>query len=703
MQSKKFRYAALILALLMVLSFGLVMFAGCNEGEGEEKPGPGPSTGNEAAAAKLVTDESLKDKLFVLYDFEESNKDSMATLYGYDPYTGEPNERNGYYSSATAAQTAAISSLEDQVEGSTSATALNVASGITLNDALHGSFDGANVTNGVSVSFWAYNHEMSTTESVDGVGLAVDRFNIVTNGMSSMTWGTIYGYNTAGGNLNIYPSIGGTTNPVTVGRGAYTEESYAARRVLSNATDTLMREFDDSATDPYTGWNAIAGNIQTATDEDTYNVVYNIAHSYYQNWRYVTVSIQTDGVYFYTNGRLAYYYSAARIGTDWCSTTSPTADDLVWGPSGGTGVNLYYRFINALNATELTDLTGGVYDVEKLGHLFGMFGADACIYADDLILGYGLDADEACALYEDVSGVTYTADQLACTAAASEEDQAQSAEQNAAVTAYMAQQIESYRVEGDSWGTGADIGNPGPSGSDTNDDGKIDDVINSAKETFLASYDEGDYLAVYGTPTNITVGGYNQNGEGAYYIPEADDNGYFSMTLSGINLSRGEFNYQVTGASMYSGSTLAVAIAIDNRVNYTMTGLTVSFAGNITWVDTSTNGIYLPMLLRYCPMDIVFTYNSSALTITYNVYYLFCGQTVTLQTENYGNFEHTFTKAESLAQTITYTVKAAEGYTLSEVIDFSLLSLRLGHDSSAFLLQSIEGGSSSESAPAASN
>lgn len=511
MQSKKFRYAALILALLMVLSFGLVMFAGCNEGEGEEKPGPGPSTGNEAAAAKLVTDESLKDKLFVLYDFEESNKDSMATLYGYDPYTGEPNERNGYYSSATAAQTAAISSLEDQVEGSTSATALNVASGITLNDALHGAFDGSNVTNGVSVSFWAYNYEMSTLISDEAGGtLAVDRYNIVTNGMSSMTWGTLYGRNTAGGDLNIYPSYVSGTTSVTVGRGAYTEESYAARRVLSNATDTLMREFDDSATDPYTGWNAIAGNIQDATDEETYNVVYNIAHNYYQNWRYVTVSIQTDGVYFYTNGRLAYYYSAAMIGTDWCSTTSPTADDLVWGPAGSSGgVDLYYRFINALNATELTDLSGGVYNVvTQLQHQFGMFGADACIYADDLILGYGLDADEACALYEDVSGEEYTAADLECTAGTSADDQAR---QNA-IDAYLA-----------TWKAGQ----------------QTEENVSNARTAWEENLSYGDYSYDADTPANGTFdyvsAHQTNNGQAGRYLSIID--GESVLHYSGVILS----------------------------------------------------------------------------------------------------------------------------------------------------------------------
>ena len=218
MQSKRYRIAALVLALLLVLSFGLVMFAGCADDQEKD----GDTSAGENAAAKLVTDESLKSKLLALYDFEESDKDTSATLYGYDPFTGEANGRDGYYSSEGAAQTASIDSLEDSVEGSSSKTAFNVTSGITLNGALDGLYSD-NTTKGASVSFWAYNYDMSTRVSdEDAETLAVDRYNIVTNSLASLTWGTLYGTRTQNSvALNIYPSYKNGNTVVNVGRGAY--------------------------------------------------------------------------------------------------------------------------------------------------------------------------------------------------------------------------------------------------------------------------------------------------------------------------------------------------------------------------------------------------------------------------------------------------------------------------------------------------
>ena len=70
-----------------------------------------------------------------------------------------------------------------------------------------------------------------------------------------------------------------------------------------------------------------------------------------------------------------------------------------------------------------------------------------------------------------------------------------------AVLIYIAEQIASYAVEGDAWGTAAadagktgQTGIPGPAGKDTNDDGVIKDVIKTAQKEFIAAYQEEDYL-----------------------------------------------------------------------------------------------------------------------------------------------------------------------------------------------------------------
>lgn len=56
-----------MVAALLVLSFGLIAFAGCGNSEEEEQGG-----GESTSAAKFVTDTSLQDKLLAMYPFEES-------------------------------------------------------------------------------------------------------------------------------------------------------------------------------------------------------------------------------------------------------------------------------------------------------------------------------------------------------------------------------------------------------------------------------------------------------------------------------------------------------------------------------------------------------------------------------------------------------------------------------------------------------
>ncbi len=644
MQSKRYRIAALVLALLLVLSFGLVMFAGCADDQEKD----GDTSAGENAAAKLVTDESLKSKLLALYDFEESDKDTSATLYGYDPFTGEANGRDGYYSSEGAAQTASIDSLEDSVEGSSSKTAFNVTSGITLNGALEGLYSD-NTTKGASVSFWAYNYDMSTRVSdEDAETLAVDRYNIVTNSLASLTWGTLYGTRTQNSvALNIYPSYKNGNTVVNVGRGAYTEESYAARRVLSNATDTLMREFDGSATDPYTGWNAIAGNIQDATDEETYNVVYNIAHNYYKNWRYVTVSIQTDGVYFYTNGRLAYYYSAALIGTDWYTGTDITnQDELLFGV-----IDQYTRFIAALNGTEYFG-----YTLETLGAAFGMFGADACIYADDVILGYALSESEACDLYENVSGKTYTAEDLECTSATSEDEQAVAA----AKAAWIAE-------------NGAT--------------GKISEDRQNFYENF-STLTKGavDYAntVLYEAESQTATFGAGADSVHYYYDDDTDDG--YAMTFSGyvVNSVTEEqitgnidklfwYNTRVVlwdsnGSHTGRGAYLGAADMRAASFGFATASLNKDYSKSWTGGYTGANSI--TDISRFCWVEITISWDGktdSEVSIQYDIYYSFWLDVMNQKeyqvndyTYNGETYDFTITQSDAIWGTQTFTASAAD-------------------------------------------
>lgn len=696
MHSKRFSIAAILLALLLAFSFALVMFAGCvKEGDddsGDTPGGPdGPGTGdegdpNEAAVAKLVTDESLKEKLLVLYDFEDPSRSSGSALYGYDPFTGAPNSRNGVYSSTGDAQTVTTSSLEAQVTGSSSKTALNVTSGVTLNGALEGLFDAdfdgqdanGGYDKGVSVSFWAYNYDMNKQESSETAGtLSWDYNNIVSNGIISVTYGNLRGSTPSGTDALVYPSA--TT---TVGRAAYTEESYNARRNLAGMTDTTMQTFDASATDPYTGWNAIAGNVQTAEEG---SVVYEIGESYYQNWRYITVSLQPDGVYFYNNGRLAYAYTSLS-NIEW-STNSSIFNRTC---------SQYYRYIAAINAEEYS-VSGQTVGLAQLGYQFGMFGIETGIYADDLIVGYGLDADDARALYEDVSGVEYTDDQVACTSAASQEDQAENDAKNAAVKAWVAKTIDSYAVEGDVWGPGS-AGSPGVAGKDENNDGVITDVIGTMREEFLADFDASAYEAVLG---KVDCSATAQLDSDYSFTPDTvEADGSFEMTISGIQLTPGQNNWEAAYINLYSGDTRHATTRIDWYAPVSdgwadwSAGLVNTIGGAITWVDATdnTNGVYLNVVQRFCYLDIVVTFDGSTrYTLTYNVYYPFLGQTVTLDAGEYGEFEYTFTKADALFNHITHSITAEDGKTLAEIIDPATVNVRIGYEKSAYIVTGTEG------------
>ena len=436
MRSKKGRISAVFLALVLLFSFTLVMFAGCGDPEGE-------GGGEGSNAAKFVTDDSLSDKLLAMYTFEESNPANGTALNAYDPYTGDAiPSANGQYALAQDSTTSTISTVnvaglpaDDDYQETTgsafttpSTRAFNVTTPVFLSKSLEGIYEtqkdeeGNDIPvfeNGVSISFWAYNYKKDTTVSSEAGGtLAIDYANIVSNGNISVTWGNI----SRGTSDVIYPD-----SDTRVGRAAYTDEwithedgvgSYYEARTVANSTQLGYfdaRYLTESDVYDYTGWNVISGNVQDAVADSTVDVISSYC---YQTWRYVTVSLTEDGVRFYMNGRLAYFYPAETY-----LMTSPgwiTETDL------STAASHYYRFIYALAGTEVYDsfFEENTNAVDDLNFAFNLFGYDAKAYVDDLIIGYALDASEAQALYENLSGVSYTAADLELTSTISDEDAA---------------------------------------------------------------------------------------------------------------------------------------------------------------------------------------------------------------------------------------------------------------------------------------
>ena len=191
--------------------------------------------------------------------------------------------------------------------------------------------------NGFSVSFWAYNHEKDKTVSSETAGtLAIDYANIAYNGTLSATWGNI----NDGGEVS-YPDRG-----TTVGRAAYTDEFITGEEGVGSYYDaiaagytTAQMGYFDSRYSPtpydYTGWNVISGNVQDADAGSTVDIISDYC---YHTWRYITLSVDRDGISFYMNGRLAYYYSADGYLTNWDSRL----------PVSSTTASHYYRFLAGL-------------------------------------------------------------------------------------------------------------------------------------------------------------------------------------------------------------------------------------------------------------------------------------------------------------------------------------------------------------------
>lgn len=683
-----------MVAALLVLSFGLIAFAGCGNSEEEEQGG-----GESTSAAKFVTDTSLQDKLLAMYPFEESSASGGDTLYAYNPYTGEAiTSANGEYDSAITGQatTGASGLTQDDYEltGSNSTRALNSSYAVSLSGSMNelyqrDSNDEIAWDNGVSVSFWAYNYEKDKTVSSETEGtLAIDYANIAYNGTLAATWGNINN----GGKVS-YPDKG-----TTVGRAAYTDEFITGEKGVGSYYDaiaagytTAQMEYFDSRYSPtpydYTGWNVISGNVQDADAGSTVDV---ISEYCYHTWRYVTLSIQTDGIYFYMNGRLAYYYSAEGY-----LTASPGW--MTRKPTSATTASHYYRFLAGLVGGTGENTRGEEIDyIEDFGFMFNLFGADAKAYVDDVIIGYALDADEACALYEDLSGVTYDAADLVISTGG---DPAEEAKQDAKVEA-VEDRVKEYETA----------------------------VPDDETYTYTAGQRDAliaDGLNAYTSSALETIGNTNlQNGTTGgtkYYVPTVNKDGTFELSVTVLQLSgmSGTSYYQGIYPMVYalggdsswdkvvgfqsggygtphgSGSSEAwmdgVAIEEPNKDGYD----NASASNGLVWTGESETGVDFTEVSHYCWIVVTLEWDGTNLTISWTYYYYFADETLDWTYEYNGTQSASekigFMAASSFGK-IGYTIEAESG-DLSALFDTGDLGIKLGCENSYVVVTGVEGGS----------
>ena len=390
MKKKTLTLFALVLAL--VLSFSLAIMAGWKKGN---------SVSGDGTAVSLVTDESLQGKLLAMYTFEDSD----STLKATDPYTGEALEANNgtYGENARRVAIPAEHGSSTAIFDTSTYFSVGGFDATQIDDQFedYTVVDG-NEYDGLSFSFWAYNYETLVGE-VESLGESADWSNVMTNGYESITWGNLSHMQagTADGSYRaFYPS-----NGTEVGRGAYTEEGYNALRNIQ-ATKTRLSTYSGT-NERYSVWNAISGNTQGegSTDNDYIPVV---AAAYLNTWRYVTINIDLEeGLSFYANGRLAYRYDPDTFNT----------------PGGWN--QIYADFVMSVMAE---------YQ-ESDDYYLNMFGSESGIYVDDLIVGKSLTADDACNLYENVSGTIWTDADLTITSLL---DQSQENEQEAIAAAKQA-------------------------------------------------------------------------------------------------------------------------------------------------------------------------------------------------------------------------------------------------------------------------
>lgn len=676
MKGKKI--AVLSLALSSLLAFTVAGVA-CNKGGG------GTNAGSETAVS-LISDSTLTDKFFALYTFE----DTGDVLTAINPYTGAIADTfNGSYFN-TAGR---VTNPKKQTDASGSQYVLDTDSAVRLGNfssVIGDEFDDNNmptgsVQDGLSFSFWAYNNE-TIVGPVEGSDESADWSNMITNGFESINWGNLT-HNAATTSdekfTNVYPD---RADYITVGRGAYTDGadgSYEAIRTSGFSSEDL-KVYRES----YAVWNAVSGNRQDGSAQIPDNeYIEDVAAAYLNNWRYLTVNIDyAEGLSFYVNGRLAYRYAPDAFEVD-----APMREYGGWQA-------IYADFV--LGAIK----SGSAY--------IDMFGAECGITVDDLIVGKSITETDACALYEDITGNTWTEDDLKLESAASAIDQEKTAFDEA--TFESLHEGVQTPVEGDKWGedaiTGYDDNNKpivaaGVEREDGDDEGTdITDTVYDAREAWLGNtdawtadgdgYNASDFSEQVGS---LTYDGAYAAATSKYYKPTLTD-GTFNMTVSGVLLASGAQNYHSAYVSPFHGSLNLADIRIDNYLNRTDASVSITAGNNmdITWPDASTNGIYLNVIQRFCKLDIVFAYDGTSLTITYRIYYYFAGESYSTTLSDGTPYTYTVPKDSStLYNYITYTVTPNAGTTL----DYNALALRFGSESSCFLISSVTGGEATDTPP----
>lgn len=616
MKKKTLTLFALVLAL--VLSFSLAIMAGCKKGN---------SVSGDGTAVSLVTDESLQGKLLAMYTFEDSD----STLKATDPYTGEALEANNgtYGENARRVAIPAEHGSSTAIFDTSTYFSVGGFDATQIDDQFedYTVVDG-NEYDGLSFSFWAYNYETLVGE-VESLGESADWSNVMTNGYESITWGNLshmQAGTTDGSYRAFYPS-----NGTEVGRGAYTEEGYNALRNIQ-ATKTRLSTYSGTS-ERYSVWNAISGNTQGegSTDNDYISVV---AAAYLNTWRYVTINIDLEeGLSFYANGRLAYRYDPDTFNT----------------PGGWN--QIYADFVMSVMAE---------YQ-ESDDYYLNMFGSKSGIYVDDLIVGKALTADDACNLYENVSGTTWTDADLTITSLLDQSQENEQEEKDRAIEAY----IENMTSEA---------------------------TITEARNEFIANYDASAYLEAVGkADCSTSVDGKT------YYIPTANDNGSYSMTVSGIQLSAAVAGATGDTAQHYLGAALNLAEGTNNTyvasvsIANTGWGWSKTPDGTVTWDYETFNNAQ-----RYSYLDITLSYNGTdTVTIKYDIYYYFydlVGTTVKLQKiDAEGNkgdeFDYVVTKDDAYYGSLTYTVTSA-----NTAADLSQLRLYFYADKACFNVTDVKGG-----------
>ena len=575
MRTKKFRALALVAVLALMLTAMAVLFAACGKDGGGETPGTG-TTG----VGTLVSDEGLKtsNKLKAMFTFEGENGKGNGTAKAINPYTGaEQKENNATYS----ADGATIVANPDEATKGQSANALSVKNGgITLGKLTSAQVAGAD--EGLSVSFWAYNNGLDDTKSDEKAGtLSFDFMNIIGDGVTTVTWGNVKGQ---GENKHFHPD-----SSTVIGRGAYTNETYAAAR--AELTNEQLAKFDTQA-EEYAGWNAIAGNRQGAAEG---SAVYKIAQAYQKVWRYVTVVIdKEDGVLFYNNGRLAYQYAANRFSV---------------GAFGSTWAQAFEGIM--LSAME----EGGAE------YVLGMFsdtiypeGVD--VYVDDVIIGTALEATEAQALYENLSGKKYTADDIALTSTMGADEAAK----QEAINAYLTEL-------------------------------KSDESIAEARAAFLSTGYSADDYTVENGQTDCTV-----DDDTKYFIPVVDaESGTFKMQFSGVMLSdltRDDTTvFWHTSAFDFTFVNTWLGAAALSDGYWGWDGVTEP-KNEWTWEWPEFNAAQSYGFIEVT----VESKDGATIDVTADIYYYFYGQVgtqVTLSLTDGTQFEYTIQEQDALAGTCT--------------------------------------------------